>query len=83
MLNGAVFCNQSFYLFFFLSPGALRIRFRALWVNRKRTVMDMVDMIADGMEKKPKAVMVRVHAWQTCFASVGFSESSPYLCGEA
>eukprot|EP00903_Cladosiphon_okamuranus_P009666 g9197.t1 len=32
-------------------------KFRSLWVDRKRNAMDVVDMIADGMEKKPKAVM--------------------------
>ncbi|CBJ27185.1 TBPIP domain containing protein [Ectocarpus siliculosus] len=32
-------------------------KFRALWVTRKRNAMDVVDMIADGMEKKPKVVM--------------------------
>eukprot|EP00752_Nemacystus_decipiens_P001704 g1650.t1 len=32
-------------------------KFRALWVDRKRNAMDVVDMIADGMEKKPKVVM--------------------------
>lgn len=29
-------------------------------MNRKRNAMDVVDMIADGMEKKPKVVMVRI-----------------------
>ncbi|CAM9362659.1 unnamed protein product [Ectocarpus sp. 12 AP-2014] len=32
-------------------------KYRALWVTRKRNAMDVVDMIADGMEKKPKIVM--------------------------
>ena len=34
-------------------------RFRALWVKRKRNAMDVVDMIADGMDKKPKVIMVK------------------------
>lgn len=33
-------------------------RFRGLWAKRKRNAMDVVDMIADGMDKKPKVVMV-------------------------
>lgn len=46
------------------SPTALRLtaRYRALWVSRKRSAMDVVDMISDGMEKKPKQVMVRLMA---------------------
>ncbi|CAN0146947.1 unnamed protein product [Ascophyllum nodosum] len=32
-------------------------KFRALWVKRKRNAMDVVDMIADGMDKKPKVIM--------------------------
>lgn len=31
-----------------------------MWVTRKRNAMDVVDLIADGMEKKPKVVMVGV-----------------------
>ncbi|CAM9745624.1 unnamed protein product, partial [Laminaria digitata] len=32
-------------------------KYRALWLARKRNAMDVVDMICDGMEKKPKVVM--------------------------
>ncbi|KAG7395164.1 PSMC3 interacting protein [Phytophthora boehmeriae] len=46
-----------------VSPGrkdALKRKFttyRTAWVSRKRIAMDGVNQIADGMEKKPKAVM--------------------------
>lgn len=42
-----------------LVPALIDLRYRALWVTRKRNAMEVIDMIADGMEKKPKHVMVR------------------------
>lgn len=46
-------------------------RFRSLWVNRKRSAMDVVDMISDGMEKKPKVIMVSSSMLEggNCFVS--------------
>ena len=32
--------------------------FRTEWVNRKRKCMDVIDVLSDGMNKKPKDVIV-------------------------
>ncbi|TDH67929.1 hypothetical protein CCR75_004355 [Bremia lactucae] len=46
-----------------VSPGAKNtlkrnfIKYRTAWVARKRIAMDGINQIADGMEKKPKAIL--------------------------